>query len=328
MRSSIFCFILLLSTQLSAFSQHWTNVDSAFGPLPSSVHIYFTNDPIDTSLFRAYYLEADIKDKKLDFTVDTTLNRRLKPDQFYSKNNNPLVVLNASFFSFATNQNLNIVVKEGEMVGYNVHTINGRGKDTFTYRHPLGSALGISKKRTADIAWLYTDSSMKYPLATQKALGPFKDSAERISFETVDRLTAVMTEPHSGKVSSWFKPWKMKTAVGGGPVLLQHGEVAVTNNEEIKFAGKAINDKHPRTAMGYTADGKLIILMVEGRNKIAAGATLGQLATIFKQLGCVEAINLDGGGSSCMLLNGKPTIQVSDKEGQRPVPAVFIIRRK
>ena len=326
-RLSLF-LIILLSKQLQVFAQQWTNVDSSFGPLPSSVHIYFTNDPIDTGLFRAYYLIADLKDKKLDFTVDTTLGRRLKPQQFYSKNNNPLVVLNASFFSFATNQNLNIVVKNGEMVGYNIHTINGRGKDTFTYRHPLGSAIGISKKRSADIAWLYTDSSMKYPLATQWSLGPFKDSSAHISFETVDRLTAVMPEPHSGNVSSWFKPWKMRTAIGGGPVLLQQGEIAITNNEEIRFAGKAINDKHPRTAMGYTADGKLIILMVEGRNKMAHGATLEQLAKIFKQLGCVEALNLDGGGSSCMLVNGKPTIQVSDKDGQRPVPAVFIIRLK
>jgi exopolysaccharide biosynthesis protein len=49
---------------------------------------------------------------------------------------------------------------------------------------------------------------------------------------------------------------------------------------------------------------------------------------MFIQLGCVEALNLDGGGSSCLLVNGKNTIQPSDKEGQRPVPAVFIVERK
>jgi len=38
-------------------------------------------------------------------------------------------------------------------------------------------------------------------------------------------------------------------------------------------------------------------------------------------------LNLDGGGSSCMLVNGKETIKPSDKEGQRAVPAVFIIKR-
>jgi exopolysaccharide biosynthesis protein len=118
-------------------------------------------------------------------------------------------------------------------------------------------------------------------------------------------------------------------AVGGGPVLLQYGNIHITNNDELKFAGKAINDKHPRTAMGYTKDNRLIILVIEGRNPgRAEGATLTQEAQIFKDLGCLEALNLDGGGSSCMLVNGKETIKVSDASGQRPVPAVFIIRKK
>jgi len=94
------------------------------------------------------------------------------------------------------------------------------------------------------------------------------------------------------------------------------------------FTGKAINDKHPRTTMGYTKKGKLIILVIEGRNNIAHGATLAQEAQILKDLGCWEALNLDGGGSSCLLVNGKETIRPSDKEGQRPVPAVFIIKEK
>jgi len=120
----------------------------------------------------------------------------------------------------------------------------------------------------------------------------------------------------------------MQTTVGGGPVLVQTGQIKITNNEELRFAGKAINDKHPRTAMGYTKDNRLIILVVEGRNPKAAGATLPQLAEIFVHLGCWEALNLDGGGSSCLLVNGKETIKPSDTGGQRPVPAVFIIKSK
>ena len=88
-------------------------------------------------------------------------------------------------------------------------------------------------------------------------------------------------------------------------------------------------DKHPRTAMGYTADGRLIILMTEGRNPgIAEGMTLMQQAQVLQSLGCVEALNLDGGGSSCLLLNGKETIKTSDKAGQRAGPGVFMIMRK
>ena len=88
-------------------------------------------------------------------------------------------------------------------------------------------------------------------------------------------------------------------------------------------------DLHPRTAMGYTKKNKLIILVIQGRSPgVAEGATLAEEAKILADLGCYEALNLDGGGSSCMLVNGKETIRPSDKEGQRPVPGVFMIRRK
>lgn len=295
----------------------WNNVDALFAPLPASVHIYKTTSPLDDGKpFIAYYIEADLKDKKLEFLTDTTYNRRQTPAQFYEKNDHPLVVVNTTFFSFATNQNLNMVIRDGKMVGYNIHSIAGKGKDSLTYKHPLSGGIGITKNRKADIAWLYTDSSAKWPVAFQTVPLLLKDSS---AYVAKARFGA-------GKKNKMINKWKMQSAVGGGPVLLQNGQISITNNEELKFAGKAIDDKHPRTAMGYTKDRKLIILVIEGRNKgIAEGATLIQEAQLLKDLHCVEALNLDGGGSSCMLVNGKETIKVSDP-AQRPVPAVFLIK--
>ncbi|MGH2553834.1 MAG: phosphodiester glycosidase family protein [Chitinophagaceae bacterium] len=318
---------IIISPAISA-QLKWQNVDSLYQPLPASVHIYFTDSPIDTGKFRAYYLIADLKDQKLEFTTDTSRDRRLKPSEFYQRNDKALVVVNTTFFSFETNRSLNVVIKDGKLLAYNQHTIPGRGKDTLTYRHPFGSAIGISKKREADVGWLFTDSIMKNPMASQIPWHPLRDSLMQITFDRVNDSTTIYPEPHHTSASqSLFTKWKMQTAMGGGPVLLQSGEIKITNNEELKFAGKAINDKHPRTAMGYTKDGKLIILVIEGRNKNAGGATLTQEAQIFKDLGCWEALNLDGGGSSCMLVNGKETIRVSDAAGQRQVPAVFMIRK-
>ncbi|MBM3414890.1 MAG: phosphodiester glycosidase family protein [Bacteroidetes bacterium] len=319
-------YLLVIITSYNVFAQlKWQNVDSLFQPLPPAVHVYKTTEPLDGKPNVAYYVEVDLKDRKLDFTVDTTYKRRLTPAAFYEKNDRPLLVVNTTFFSFATHQNLNVVIKDKKLVGYNVHTIPGRGKDTFTYRHPWGSAIGISKEREADIGWLVTDSSWKYPFASQLSKWVIKDSS--VFFDT-RKARKDHTPLFLGGVSK-IEKWKMQTAVGGGPVLLQNGEIKITNNEELKFAGKAIDDKHPRTAMGYTSDNKLIILVIEGRNPgKAEGATLTQEAQILKDLGSWEALNLDGGGSSCMLVNGKETIKVSDAGGQRPVPAVFIIRKK
>jgi exopolysaccharide biosynthesis protein len=318
-----YSFLIINSTVLNA-QLKWVNVDSLYQPLPASVHIYKTTDTLDGKPNIAFYLIADLKDKKLLFDADTTLNRRLTPSQFYEKNNRPIVVVNTTFFSFQTNQNLSVVIKDKRLVGYNIHSIPGRGKDTFTYRHPFGSAIGISKKRKADIAWVFTDSLRKYPFSSQWELAPLKDSSAK--HDTKYYLYATSVGTHA--MSPSLKKWKMKTAIGGGPVILQNAEIKITNNEELKFAGKAINDKHPRTAMGYTKDNKLIILVVQGRfNGIAEGATLIQEAKILQDLGCLEALNLDGGGSSCMLVNGKETIKPSDAIGQRAVPAVFLITR-
>ncbi|MFT3844146.1 MAG: phosphodiester glycosidase family protein [Lacibacter sp.] len=307
--------VLFLSTAPFCLGQlHWKNVDSLYGQLPASVHVFTTNDLIDGKPNIAFYVIADLKSRALQFTTDTTYQRRLTPAGFYEKNHQPLAVVNGTFFDFGSNRNLNAVIKGGKLVSYNIHTVALKGKDTLTYVHTFRSAIGINKKRNADVAWLYTDSSATYARAFQSAPKPYTDSLKTIEDKNQFKK---------------LRKWKMQTAIAGGPVLVQNGEVKITNNEERMFGGKAIDDKHPRTAMGYTADGKLIILVVQGRSdKIAEGASLKQLARIMIDLGCVEALNLDGGGSSCLLVNGKETIQPSDKTGERPVPGVFIIQLK
>jgi hypothetical protein len=308
-------FLLIPAIAFSQLQPVWRNVDSAYGPLPKDIHVYFTDTRMDTAAFRAFYLIADMKNKALEFTTDTSSGRRLTPTQFYNRDGQPVVVVNGSFFSFETNRNLNVVMKDKRLLSYNNHTLIGRGKDTFTYRHPVISAIGIKKNGKADVAWLATDSSLRIPYASQYPVAHVRDSFARSPWNK------------SNFKDKGFKKWKYHTAMGGGPVLIQDGVISISNNEELKFGGKGINDKHPRTAMGYTRDNKLIILVVEGRNPNAAGATLTQLAEIFKELGCVEALNLDGGGSSCLLVNGKETIKPSDKT-QRPLPAVFIIKKR
>ena len=298
-----------------AFSQvRWENVDSLFQPLPSSIHVFVTHDSIEGKPNIAYYVSADMKDKSIDFTTQIGNGQRYTPTQYFEQEQKPLLVMNSTFFEFVHNSNQNVVIKDGNLLAYQVHTIAGKGKDTLTYRHAFGSAIGISKKRKADVAWLYTDSTDAFAYASEQVINAFKDSVMHHSQKEMLRAGS-------------FRKWKVTTAVGGGPVLLQNGNVQITNNEELKFAGKAINDKHPRTAMGYTADGKLILMVIEGRFPgKAEGVTLTQEANMLKEIGCVEALNLDGGGSSCLLINGKQTITPSDKEGQRAVPAVFIVR--
>lgn len=310
-----FVFIGICMSQFAAGQISWQIADTDFGLLPAGFHVYKTADSLDGRPFLAYYAIADLKNKKLVFSTDTSMGRRLSPREYYQKNNNPLLVVNAGFFSFNTNQNLNLVIKDGKLLSYNIHNLAAKGKDTLTFRHPWNGALGINNHREADIAWVFTDSGYRWAYASQQPVKPLHDS-----------MAVIHVKQYKGYD---IKKWKMKTAVAGGPVLLQNGQILISNDEELKFSGKAKYDFHPRTIIGYTYDHKIIVLLVEGRHKgIADGASLIQCAQIMKDLGCAEALNLDGGGSSCMLIKGKETIWPSDKGLQRKVPAVFLIEAR
>jgi len=292
----------------------WKNVSSDFDLKTNAIQVYAsTSTTLNDSAFKAYYVLINTKEPNLQMGVDTTLYRRLTPSGFYDRLSQPAVVMNASFFEFKNNTNLNVLVNGGHLLALNKQDIEGKGKDSLHYTHVLSSAFGMQKNGSMDIAYTYTDSNSKHVLYQQNPLTPIKDKNATLSLKE-DALANL-------------KKWKLNWAVGGGPVLVKDGSIFISNNEEKKFSGKAIADHHPRTAMGYTKDGQIILLAVQGRMKnIAIGTTLTETAQIFIDLGAVEAINLDGGGSSCLLINGKETIKPSDPTGQRPVPAVFFVK--
>ena len=119
-------------------------------------------------------------------------------------------------------------------------------------------------------------------------------------------------------------------AIGGGPVLLKGGEIRNTYVEELfdGDSGIAPDGYAPRTAVGISADSRLVLFVCEGREMTEGvkGLTTEEVAKVLYSLGCTEAINLDGGGSSCMLIGGKETIKVSDGS-QRAVGSVVYLRR-
>ena len=97
--------------------------------------------------------------------------------------------------------------------------------------------------------------------------------------------------------------WKnVKHIISGGPYLVKNNEVFVDMTAQ-KLG--AIGGKNPRSAIGYTADNHLILVAVDGREGSSVGLTLMQLANFMKSAGCVNAMNLDGGGSTVMYVNGK-----------------------
>lgn len=97
--------------------------------------------------------------------------------------------------------------------------------------------------------------------------------------------------------------WKdVNHIISGGPYLVKNGDIYVDMTAQ-KLA--SIGGRNPRTAIGYTKDNSLIMLTADGREGASIGLTLVELANLMKELGCVNAMNLDGGGSTVMYVKGK-----------------------
>ena len=105
---------------------------------------------------------------------------------------------------------------------------------------------------------------------------------------------------------------QIQEAVGGfGAVLIRDGEIAV--NKTANYT----KDRASRTAIGITADGKVVMMVLDGRQEpFSAGGSMEEIAQIMLEAGCVEAINLDGGGSTTYL--SKPEGADSLKLVNRP----------
>ncbi|MEK6264962.1 MAG: phosphodiester glycosidase family protein [Clostridium sp.] len=86
-----------------------------------------------------------------------------------------------------------------------------------------------------------------------------------------------------------------------GPGLVENGQIAVTSSSEV---GQEMTS-NPRTGIGQISNLHYIVIVSDGRTSESQGLSLLQLAQEFKERGCIEAYNLDGGGSSSMYFNGE-----------------------
>ena len=273
--------------------------------LPASIRVYQTTDSMDGAPFRAYYLKAAASDKSISFESRVGNGKRYTPAEYVKMETGKVyAVVNTTFFSYADNSSQNMVISKGKTLAHNLltDTIKDGGQRQVMY--PTRGVFGIMPNGKPDIAWVYPAGKNKEAYAYEVPNSP------------INGEWAVPT-------AKTGKRWEAVEAAGGSPVLLPY----ISSVQENRFAWHEM-DKHPRTAIGYTANNDVIILAVEGRHPgVAEGATLLQLARILRALGCVEALNLDGGGSTSLIAGNQPTITPSDKNGPRPVPAVLLIKR-
>jgi len=117
--------------------------------------------------------------------------------------------------------------------------------------------------------------------------------------------------------------------VAGAPQLVKNGKIDITWEQE-KASKAFVETRHPRTAVAKLKDGKFLMLTVDGRQPgVSVGMNLNELADYLLSLGAVDAMNLDGGGSTTMFLDGKVVNKPSDPNGERKIgDAILVTLRK
>ena len=118
------------------------------------------------------------------------------------------------------------------------------------------------------------------------------------------------------------------TALGGGPALLQAGRrVPLPKPAEESYEFSTMLEQHPRSAVGWNAEA-IYLVTVDGRQeKLSVGMTLEELTDFFRQLGCTEAMNLDGGGSATLWAAGSVRNSPCDGE-ERPIANGLVVVRR
>jgi len=116
-----------------------------------------------------------------------------------------------------------------------------------------------------------------------------------------------------------------QTALNNGVVNgtnFKNGIVLIKDGVRATGLNSGIN---PRTVIGQRADGTVLMLAVEGRMADSLGATCDDLSEVMEKYGAVNAVNLDGGSSSGMYLNGERITRSCSVKGERPVPTAVLV---
>jgi hypothetical protein len=215
-------------------------------------------------------------------------------------------------------------------VGFGVMGLEPQGGDRLSVPDlARGAGPGVLAAVNGDF---YTPENL--PLGVEAMAGELRGRTSRPVFAwrpgEDPRLSDVAWQGDTLKVGDWWvirgEPDGRTEVLAGFPALLAGGAWVgdLEQGERPAFAAA----RHPRTAVGWDPERRrLWVVVADGRREgVVEGMTLPELAELFQALGARDALNLDGGGSSTMVVDGRIVSRPSDPGGARPVVNALVIR--
>ena len=302
-----------LEAQPAAVELVWEKQDYAGA---EGVEIYKTTSQLNERNFNAWYAVAD--PSKVDFRVmypETKGSKKTVQAQAEAADG-CLALINGAIYG---NYNIGVIFTEGKMTQEWHGEIEGCYWATNSQLYQLTRPIiGVDQSGKAGAYWVGVP--------------------QQGTFHYYDRPQAnVVGQAKYGKVSATSPvdavEWNPYYAISCGPMVLYDGKVSADNtmvddthyytNYEC-WDESGVYSAHPdRSAVGVTADGKIVLFICDGRIDASQGAYMKELGPIMKSLGCVHAMNLDGGGSTGMWVNGAGMINHMDGSSWRAVKSTL-----
>jgi exopolysaccharide biosynthesis protein len=283
-------------SRTSTIPMNWKSVDSIDVNLPGGIKLFAGLN--ETLPLKAWYVRINEKDpyiySKVVVSDDTTDNRETISS--FARDLNARVVVNGGYFTMNKTpaSHYGLLMTDGKIIEPATNQVI---RDSIEY-NIARAAFGFYYEDGIDISWVVSkgDSIYSWPKPPANRPGMPADSLIKKNAEV----------------------WNVHDAIGAGPALIMNGEIKITSDEEV-FFGTSIPRTHPRTAIGYTKEGDLILMVVDGRQEKSRGVTLEELAVLMQDLEVVEAMNLDGGGSSALVIDNKLINLPAGKKIEREV---------
>jgi Phosphodiester glycosidase len=290
----------------------WKIATAFMTGFPNGIQLFYFDSVFNNQKMKAYCLAFDSKSTAIEFKPALSATAKT-PSQFFSEEaGTALACINGGYFG--SNQSFSLVKYNNVVSSPNIKSLTRIYNGSNTSYYPTRGAFGITSTGAPSVAWVYNvgagnDLIYSYPSPSPNILN------------TAPQPQPTETFPAGGVV------WNTTAAIGGSPILIKNNAIQITDGEELISINNTTS--RPRSAIGYLSNGVILILAVEGDNAPNyPGINLTDLASLLKTLGCAEALNLDGGGSTSMVVNNLKTVRPGDNGVERPVVSAILIKRK
>ncbi len=302
MRKILILFLLASNLLLAQIT--WTNVTGNYS-LPQGAELY--EGIRTTPALKAWYIKVDLNNENIAVRPYISTAPGGKEGIVPSiQRVGAYAGINGGYFDINTGSSYSAVVYPGELKAQNVQVLSRNGVTYYATR----SLFGIDENKNLSVNWIYHFNGSVDGIYTFDQPNPNQNGSPALA----------------PQISNGNQFEKIFLGLGGGPTLVKNGQVNVTYNEEVFFgSGVGYDNRDPRSAVGFTNDNQVIMLVADGRQVASQGVGLPELAQIMIDLGCVEAMNLDGGGSSQMAVGSSLINLPAGGTFQREIPTFLAV---